>query len=162
MQHSITLRVWRFILDVNWGLDSIGLWLLYYIATKRERSDRHSKSVRRFAVLCHGFTTNGIKKINTDSESDVGIVKDSSMRLGTPEQAGTKLEQRLDKLDSKVDGWVKWAVRFGIGGILVGFGLVFESRNHMDKKFDIFQATIAKSIKDSEERLETKIKDQRF
>jgi hypothetical protein len=39
---------------------------------------------------------------------------------------------------------------------------VFESRNHMDKKFDIFQATIAKSIKDSEERLETKIKDQRF
>jgi hypothetical protein len=39
-------------------------------------------------------------------------------------KAGTKLEQRLDKLDSKVDGWVKWAVRFGIGGILVGFGLV--------------------------------------
>lgn len=35
-----------------------------------------------------------------------------------------KLDKSLDKLDSKVHGWVKWAAKFGVGGIIVSFGLV--------------------------------------
>lgn len=32
-----------------------------------------------------------------------------------------KFDLRLEEIDSKVDGWVKWGVRFGVGLIIVGF-----------------------------------------
>ncbi|RPB29231.1 hypothetical protein L211DRAFT_845224 [Terfezia boudieri ATCC MYA-4762] len=107
--------------------------------------------------------------VNTHIHNRLGKLEKAYAALCSKVDAGfnqindrfDKFDQRLDKVDSKVDGWVKWGVRVSLGLIVVGFGAMFESRDHLDKKIGKNQQEmrnfITESIKESEARLESNL-----
>ncbi|KAF8458321.1 hypothetical protein BGX38DRAFT_1153117, partial [Terfezia claveryi] len=103
--------------------------------------------------------------VSTHIHNRLGKLEKAYAALGSKVDAGfNQVNDRFDKFDQrldKVDGWVKWGVRVSLGLIVVGFGAMFESRDHVDKKIDKNQQEmrnfITKSIKESEARLQSNL-----